>query len=547
MAQDEDKVAGSGAPSTGSQKAAGEEPQPQVEGAPANPHAQTPAPKASAQDVAEGEAARPAKAVEKPHGKTAAKARHKPKAPKPRIAGAAAPARRATASGADQPVDPDKKQAARGAQFIGLVFGAYVAFLFFSGQIEQFSAAFQNLEMSWVVGALVCIGMYFVLGTLAYVTAVYLDHDSPVGIRDLMAVEASGNFFGNLTPMQMGALPSQIYQLTKAGLSLGAASATQFTRFIMFQLGVVLFAAVMLWAKLGFFVETYGDIVFLNLLVFAGHALELLGLFVVCLCPNFVRRAGGGLLRWASRRGWVKNHAKWDEMLNVQVGQFSRAFRRSAANIPDMVVTLVITLLQLSFLYMVPWFVLHAFGVEADFLTCLAAGSMVQLVSSAVPLPGGTGGAEGGFALFFGGMFGPYATAGFLVWRVVTFFVPTFMAVPLLGLKSARRESIYHRVHRLSPKGGRRGGVARGAVALKGGVAAVARRAGTAKGAAGKDAAASKAAPAKTMPAKVGVATGAAQSAPGKAKAPQPTRAKTAATQASQPASANAKGTKKGP
>lgn len=444
----------------------------------------------SAQSVASASAHSSSTASVSARGSSAeagSQALHKPRAPKPRIAGSsrvgARPGfRKHVSREEEKAADPDKKQAARGAQFIGLVFGAYVAFLFFSGQIEEFVAAFQNLEMGWLVGALVCIGMYFVLGTLAYVTAVYLDHDSPVGIRDLMAVEASGNFFGNLTPMQMGALPSQIYQLTKAGLSVGAASATQFTRFIMFQLGVVLFAAVMLWAKLGFFIDSYGDIVFLNLIVFAGHTLELVGLFVVCLCPGFVRRAGGSILRWANGHGWVKNHAKWDEMLNVQVGQFSSAFRRSAANVPDMVITLVITILQLAFLYTIPWFVLHAFGVEADFVTCLAAGSMVQLVSSAVPLPGGTGGAEGGFALFFGEMFGVYATAGFLVWRVVTFFVPTFMAVPLIGLKSSHRDSIYHRLHRVVGHGVRSGRGARGGIAYKPKqVAATSRSTGTTK------------------------------------------------------------------
>lgn len=444
----------------------------------------------SAQSVASASAHSSSTASVSARGSSAeagSQALHKPRAPKPRIAGSsrvgARPGfRKHVSREEEKAADPDKKQAAHGAQFIGLVFGAYVAFLFFSGQIEEFVSAFQNLEFGWLVGAFVCIGMYFVLGTLAYVTAVYLDHDSPVGIRDLMAVEASGNFFGNLTPMQMGALPSQIYQLTKAGLSVGAALATQFTRFIMFQLGVVLFAAVMLWAKLGFFIDSYGDIVFLNLLVFAGHALELAGLFVVCLCPGFVRRAGGSILRWASGHGWVKNRAKWDEMLNVQVGQFSSAFRRSAANVPDMVITLVITILQLAFLYTIPWFVLHAFGIEADFVTCLAAGSMVQLVSSAVPLPGGTGGAEGGFALFFGGMFGAYATAGFLVWRVVTFFVPTFMAVPLIGLKSSHRDSIYHRLHRVFGHGVRSGRGAHGGIAYKPKqAAATSRSAGTIK------------------------------------------------------------------
>ena len=64
--------------------------------------------------------------------------------------------------------------------------------------------------------------------------------------------------------------------------------------------------------------------------------------------------------------------------------------------------TLAVTMTQLACLYMVPWFVLHAFGRDADFLDCLAAGSMVQMVASAVPLPGGTGGAEGGFVMFYG-------------------------------------------------------------------------------------------------------------------------------------------------
>lgn len=383
---------------------------------------------------------------------------HKPKAPKPRLASAPVPVKKhkpsasESASGdnasEDKPKDPDKKQAAQGAMFLALVVGAYVAYLLFSGQISQFVTAFQNVEMRWLVGGLICMCIYFMLGTLAYATAVYLDPESPVGFRDLMAVEASGNFFGNLTPMMMGALPSQIYQLTKSGLSVGEASATQFTRFIMFQMGVVVVAAALLVAKLEFFFESYGDIVFLNLVVFAGHALELIGLFIVCLCPNFVRRAGNSILRWASKHGWVKNHEKWEDMINVQVNQFSTAFRRSAKNIPDMIVTFIITCIMLCFMYSVPWFVLHAFGIEADFITCLAAGSMVQLVSSAVPLPGGTGGAEGGFALFFGPMLGSYATAGFMVWRVITFFFPTFAAVPMLGLKSAHKESIYHRVHR---------------------------------------------------------------------------------------------------
>ena len=297
--------------------------------------------------------------------------------------------------------------------------------------------------------AAACYLLYFIFGVMAYVIAVYLEHDSPVGVRDLVSVEASGVFFGNLTPMMAGAVPSQIYRLTRTGIDVGEASAIEFTRFIVFQLGVVLFAALMLLAKLQYFFQTYGDIIILNLIVFGVHFLELAGLFVICLCPGFVTRVGNRLINFADARRWLKNRSRWDEMVNVQVAEFSGTFRRAAKDLPSMGLTLVVTMVQLACLYMIPWLVLHAFGRDADFLDCLAAGSMVQMVASAVPLPGGTGGAEGGFVMFYGFHFEGATSAGFLIWRIVTFFGPTLLAAPILGLRSGEGTSIYRRVQRL--------------------------------------------------------------------------------------------------
>ena len=344
----------------------------------------------------------------------------------------------------------DNGQARKGALFLAAVVVGYVVFLVVTGQMATFLDALSNVDAAWVVGAALCYVFYFIFGVLAYAIAVYLDHDSPVGIRDLMSVEASGVFFGNLTPMMAGAVPSQIYRLTRTGLDVGEASATQFTRFIMFQLAVVLFAALMLAAKLGFFFEAYGNIVVLNLVVFGVHLAECVGLFVICLCPGVVMRFGNWAIELLSGRGWLKNRAHWDEMVNVQVMEFSEAFRRAAQDLPSMAATLVVTMLQLASLYMIPWFVLRAFGRQGDFLECLAAGSMVQMVASAVPLPGGTGGAEGGFVMFYRHMFGSATSAGFLVWRIVTFFAPTIIAAPLLGLSTRNRTvSIYQRVQRV--------------------------------------------------------------------------------------------------
>ena len=157
--------------------------------------------------------------------------------PKPKVA--------AEASGGD-----DHRGARRGAIFIGFVLVVYVVYLVVTGQVAQFWEAMGSVQPGWLFVACVSMLLYLVFGILAYAIAVWLDPASPVGIRDLISVEASGIFFGNLTPMQMGSTPAQIYRLTKAGQNVGEAGAIQFTRFIVYQFGLVAWGAILLLARI---------------------------------------------------------------------------------------------------------------------------------------------------------------------------------------------------------------------------------------------------------------------------------------------------------
>ena len=123
--------------------------------------------------------------------------------PKPRVDAASA--------GGD-----DRKGARRGAIFIGFVLIAYLVYLVVTGQFAEFVEAMSTVQGSWIVVASICMVFYIIFGVVAYAIAVWLDPESPVGIRDLISVEAAGTFFGNLTPMMVGGTPAQIYRLTKA-------------------------------------------------------------------------------------------------------------------------------------------------------------------------------------------------------------------------------------------------------------------------------------------------------------------------------------------
>lgn len=299
--------------------------------------------------------------------------------------------------------------------------------------------------------------LYLVFGIVAYAIAVWLDPDSPVGIRDLISVEASGIFFGNLTPMMMGSTPAQIYRLTKAGQNVGEAGATQFTRFIVYQFGLVAWGAILLLARMPFFAERYGDMTLLCVFSFGGHCCILLGIFAVALMPKTVTRVAHCIINWLERVGVSATKIEgWRTFVDGEIYSFSEKFKLSAGHFSSMLLTVVITMLQLAFFYLVPYFLMLSFGHhEVDFFSVMAASAFVQLLSSAVPLPGGTGWRRGRLRTVFGSLFGTASTAGYLLWRLITFIAPTILAAPLLGLKSAHNESIHARWDRVMRKLGR--------------------------------------------------------------------------------------------
>ena len=190
---------------------------------------------------------------------------------------------------------------------------------------------------------------------------------------------------------------------------------------------------------------------------FGGHCCILLGIFAVALMPKTVTRVAHCIINWLERVGVSATKIEgWRTFVDGEIYSFSEKFKLSAGHFSSMLLTVVITMLQLAFFYLVPYFLMLSFGHhEVDFFSVMAASAFVQLLSSAVPLPGGTGGAEGGFALFLGHFFGTASTAGYLLWRLITFIAPTILAAPLLGLKSAHNESIHARWDRVMRKLGR--------------------------------------------------------------------------------------------
>ena len=301
--------------------------------------------------------------------------------------------------------------------FLGI---AYAAYLVLSGQLDDFVRALIGVNPQWIIAGVTCFLCYYVFGVLAYAAIVVVDHDSPVGFRDLMSVEASGVFFMRLTPGGAGVIPSHLYRLTRAGLSLTT------------------FADVKI---LGL------DVVWIGVFMFGFKFVQVGGVLLLCLLPGPIQKLGGLGLKLGHALHVLNDerYERYLDFLTTQVTSFSQAFRSAASNWHVLPVVELLTLLQLGCMYALPYFVLRSFGLEADLLICLASGSMVELLVNAIPLPGGAGGAEVGFTYLFGNMFGWHLSAGLVIWRSVEYLLPVVIAAPCMGMRSTTGESIYHR------------------------------------------------------------------------------------------------------
>lgn len=100
--------------------------------------------------------------------------------------------------------------------------------------------------------------------------------------------------------------------------------------------------------------------------------------------------------------------------------------------------TIGLNFLGLSFLYLVPLFVLYAMGDYTSIhpLLCIASSAYVMLIGAFVPIPGGTGGLEYSYVEFFGNFVsGGKLRASMLLWRFVTYYFGMFLGALALNVK----------------------------------------------------------------------------------------------------------------
>lgn len=294
----------------------------------------------------------------------------------------------------------------------------------------------------YLICAGLCMVVYWVLEAATF-RSVCRGINSKISFKDCFSTSMVGQMFNCITPFASGGQPMQAYRLTKCGMPLGQASCALLAKFIIYQMVLTFYSLVVIFLKLKFFLAEVSGFA---LLILVGFSINLVVMFLIVgigFFPKITTKFLIGLSSVLNKLKLVKNKEALNEKIIAETHKFYENFAILKTNPRKFIIPALISVLQLTAFFTVPYFVCLSLSVtQLSFLTVICAAAFVLLISSFVPLPGGAGGAEGGFYLFFGMFFVQTGilSIAIVLWRILTFYLP-IVAGMCFSRMSARKSA----------------------------------------------------------------------------------------------------------
>ncbi len=348
----------------------------------------------------------------------------------------------------EEPKQKKKNSALRYVIYIAIVLVATVLSLMISlwGQFDSvigtLSTAFQTAN-----------GWMYILIIAAVVTLSYLIdalillvfcrlYTRSYKFHQALANSLIGQFYSDVTPGASGGQVMQAYTMKSQGIPVSSAASIMVMWFILYQVALILFdlfafafefKSIMAIPGISFDIFNWHvDLPLVPLIIF-GFILNASVILILLLMSynhhihNFVLHYVIGFL---GKIHVLKNPDKTRENLRVQVENFKIELRRLQANIPVVILQVVLFLLMLFCRFCIPYLAGLALGGNnetfsiARLFDAAFLNSFHQMVTGIIPLPGSAGVSELFYNYVFRNFFNndtALISSSMILWRTATF------------------------------------------------------------------------------------------------------------------------------
>lgn len=324
--------------------------------------------------------------------------------------------------------------------FITIASVLVIGIIFLTNDINQLYKIFTQSNKLWIGLALTCMVLYCLLETgVLYYTANSIRNKLtfPKAFQTTMV----GQLFNNITPFASGGQPMQLYYLTQASFPIGEASSILLMKFIVYQSALIVYSTVLLLVRFSFFSSQINKLGYIISLGYVVNLAVVIGLLCIGFFPLFTTNLTKGIISLLAKVHLIKNKEQSCHNAEQHIEDFHLVFKQLMTQKAILCKSIAITLLQLTAFFFIPFCICMALQIEnGSLLSVLAASAFVLMISSFIPLPGASGGAEGSFYLLFGIFLmqpGILAVA-ILLWRFITYYLPILVGILFCRLSNAK-------------------------------------------------------------------------------------------------------------
>lgn len=293
---------------------------------------------------------------------------------------------------------------------------------------ENKAGKITQLEIKWwfLIFAVLCFLLVVFSEVLKYAYAMkrtcgYIDW------KVARRVVLLGKYYDNITPSGIGGQPYQIYYLRKHDMTAGQAATITVTGFMGMQVAFILLALYVI-AFGGSFVKV-DAIRIMSYIGIVFYALFPIAIIFFTFFNNLSTKIMNGILNFLYKIHIVKNKEKWVNKITHSVADYVECIRGNIADWKLWVVTMVCSLFYQLSLCSLPFFVIHAYGGDINFIECLFTTISIYCAITFIPTPGNAGAAEVSFALVFATL-----TSGAIFWATLTWRFLCYYIFLLIGV-----------------------------------------------------------------------------------------------------------------
>ncbi len=302
-----------------------------------------------------------------------------------------------------------------------LSIGVILYFLFTTDGVETLLHISKNIRLRWLgIALLAVLARYAIEGYVLYLLCRHLDPSW--SFRKSFTVGMIGFLYSALTPFSAGE-PMEIYTMDKMGMSAGASSAVIALKSLIYQIVMMVYSLFFIATEFSYFQAVLDNIALVILLTLVINMTIISVILIVMFNTRLTQKLLRFLMAILLHMKWCRHPKRLYRKIRSQLYKFHDGAALMGRSTTLYVKAGLLTLVQITCASIIPYLIHRSFNLHgAPFYTMMAADTFVVMAAAFVPLPGSSGGAEGGFYLFFHDMFGSAIFPAILLWRILAYY-----------------------------------------------------------------------------------------------------------------------------